>query len=130
MVSGFINDKVSRSKCWLMLCLRLQRDPQPNLCHQPVEACLWFSGFHPQPASPTLSVSTTRSRSEITGTMCPVQISTQVVGSLLALEQLDEDEEIRLYINSPGQRCCPLLMPSWSLRCSWCSTQAGNCRPG
>lgn len=30
------------------------------------------------------------------------KISTQVVGSLLALEALDEDEEIRLYINSPG----------------------------
>ena len=32
----------------------------------------------------------------------PRQLATQIVGSLLALEALDEDEDIRLYINSPG----------------------------
>jgi hypothetical protein len=31
-----------------------------------------------------------------------VQMATQIVGSLLALEALDEEEDIRLYINSPG----------------------------
>jgi ATP-dependent Clp protease protease subunit len=31
-----------------------------------------------------------------------VQLATQIVGSLLALEALDEEEEIRVYINSPG----------------------------
>lgn len=30
------------------------------------------------------------------------KMATQIVGSLLALEQLDEQEDIRLYINSPG----------------------------
>lgn len=29
-------------------------------------------------------------------------MATQIVGSLLALEQLDEEEDIRIYINSPG----------------------------
>lgn len=32
----------------------------------------------------------------------PPQLATQVVGSLLALEAMDEEEEIRVYINSPG----------------------------
>jgi ATP-dependent protease ClpP protease subunit len=31
------------------------------------------------------------------------KLATQVVGSLLALEAMDEDEDIRLYINSPGE---------------------------
>lgn len=31
------------------------------------------------------------------------QIATQVVGSLLALEAMDEEEDIRLYINSTGE---------------------------
>eukprot|EP00967_Tisochrysis_lutea_P115582 scaffold185273_cov19-Tisochrysis_lutea.AAC.4 len=30
------------------------------------------------------------------------QMATQIVGSLLALEALDEEEDIRIYINSPG----------------------------
>lgn len=30
------------------------------------------------------------------------KVATQVVGSLLALEALDEKEDIRLYINCPG----------------------------
>ncbi|KAG2495198.1 hypothetical protein HYH03_006804 [Edaphochlamys debaryana] len=30
------------------------------------------------------------------------KIATQIVGALLALEQVDETEDIRLYINSPG----------------------------
>jgi hypothetical protein len=122
MVSGFINDKVSRSKCQLILFLRCQSDLQPNIFEAASRSCIWLSGFHPQPAQPRVSVRTTWCRPGLTGIMCPVQISTQVVGSLLALEALDEDEEIRLYINSPGQQRCPLLVPSWSPRCSWCST--------
>ncbi len=41
--------------------------------------------------------------------------ATQIVGSLLALEAMDEEEEIRMYINSPGEEsvtslpCCLLL---------------------
>ena len=31
-----------------------------------------------------------------------MQLSTQIVGSLLALEAMDEEAPIRLYINSPG----------------------------
>jgi ATP-dependent Clp protease protease subunit len=31
-----------------------------------------------------------------------LQLSTQIVGSLLALEAMDEEAPIRLYINSPG----------------------------
>lgn len=31
-----------------------------------------------------------------------VQLATQIVGSLLALEAMDETEPIRMYINSPG----------------------------
>jgi len=30
------------------------------------------------------------------------QMATQIVGSLLALEAIDEEEDIRIYINSPG----------------------------
>jgi ATP-dependent protease ClpP protease subunit len=29
-------------------------------------------------------------------------MATQIVGSLMALEAMDEEEEIRMYINSPG----------------------------
>lgn len=32
-----------------------------------------------------------------------MQVATQVVGSLLALEAMDENEPIRLYVNSTGQ---------------------------
>lgn len=31
-----------------------------------------------------------------------LQLATQIVGSLLALEAMDEEAEIRMYINSPG----------------------------
>jgi ATP-dependent Clp protease protease subunit len=31
-----------------------------------------------------------------------LQLATQIVGSLLALEAMDEEEEIRMYINSSG----------------------------
>jgi ATP-dependent protease ClpP protease subunit len=30
-------------------------------------------------------------------------MATQIVGSLLALEALDDEEDIRIYINSPGE---------------------------
>lgn len=30
------------------------------------------------------------------------QMATQIVGSLMALEAVDENEDIRIYINSPG----------------------------
>jgi ATP-dependent protease ClpP protease subunit len=33
-------------------------------------------------------------------------MATQIVGALLALEAMDENEDIRLYINSPGRRRC------------------------
>lgn len=34
--------------------------------------------------------------------LCALQLATQIVGSLLALEAMDETEPIRMYINSPG----------------------------
>jgi ATP-dependent protease ClpP protease subunit len=37
------------------------------------------------------------------------QISTQIVGSLLALEAFDEKEDIRLYINSSGEDLSALI---------------------
>ena len=31
-----------------------------------------------------------------------LQVATQIVASLLALETLDDEEDIKMYINSPG----------------------------
>jgi ATP-dependent protease ClpP protease subunit len=44
-----------------------------------------------------------------------VQLATQVVGSLLALEAMDEEEDIRLYINSSGARSFVLFTQSGKL---------------
>lgn len=40
---------------------------------------------------------------------CTMQMATQIVGSLMALEAMDEEEDIRIYINSSGAHPFPLF---------------------
>lgn len=47
-----------------------------------------------------------------------LQMATQVVGSLLALEAMDETEDIRIYLNSTGE---------WPMRQQWQFFASGLC---